>query len=415
MKVLFVNATQSRGGAARAMQRIAKALREAGAEVRIAMLEGPGGDGATRAPGWTRDFPIVAKAADRFPVLGYPDGFRLFRTLNFSPAWRRSDDADFVDGFDADIVNLHWVNYGFLSPEGIASLRRPVVWTMHDMWPFTGGCHYAGDCTRYTDGCGTCPVLHSRSADDLSSRLMARKRASWRERTFSIVSPSRWLADCARAEGSVFARMPASVIANPVDTAAFAPDDRAAARRRFNLPVDAPLILFGAQRALRNPLKGYDRLRAALTLLAKRGQKPQLVVFGAGEEERGAVGLDLPVHLLGHLGSDADIAAAYRAADVFVLPSSQDNLPNTVAEALCCGTPVAAFRIGGIPDMVRDGENGQLAAPFDIGALADAIATCIEAGDSFRMAARASAEVLFDPRRIAQAYLDVYRQALARG
>jgi glycosyltransferase involved in cell wall biosynthesis len=417
LKVLMANTTQSRGGAARAMQRIAAALRLEGADVQFAVLE-PQGPGAHRAPSLSHRIPSIGNALDRAPVLAYRGGPKLFRALNFSPAWRQRDSSGFVNAIEADVVHLHWVNYGFLSPEGIASLRAPVVWTMHDMWPFSGGCHYAGACMRYTAGCGSCPVLQSGSARDLSSSLWHRKERAWRGKPFHVVSPSRWLAEAASAPGSLFTRRPISVIPNPIDLERFSPGDRAAARRRFGLPADAPIVLFGADRALDNPLKGFAHLRSALRLLAATpgATLPTLVVFGAGEEQRAHVGLDLPAHLLGRLSSEADIADVYRAADLFVLPSSQDNLPNTVVEALSCGTPVCAFRIGGIPDMVVDGVNGFLAAPFDDDALARGIAAGLEAsrsGPAFRDAARARAELLFDPRTVAKAYLAVFREAIA--
>jgi glycosyltransferase involved in cell wall biosynthesis len=417
LKVLMASATQSRGGATRAMQRIAAALRLEGVDVQLAFLErqGPGGH---QAPSLSHAIPIVGKALDRAPVLAYPAGPKLFRTLNFSPAWRESDSSDFVNALDADVVHLHWVNYGFLSPEGIGALRAPVVWTMHDMWPFTGGCHYAGTCTRYTIGCGSCPILQSRSARDLSSSLWHRKDQAWRDKPFHVVSPSSWLAEAAAMPGSLFAKRPMSVIPYPIDLDRFSPGDRAAARRKFGLPADAPIVLFGADRALDNPRKGFAHLRNALRLLAARpdAAQPTLVVFGAGEEQRSHVGLDLPTHLLGRLGSEADIADAYRAADLYVLPSSEDNLPNTVIEALSCGTPVCAFRIGGIPDMVTDGVTGFLAAPFDDADLARGIAAGLEAscaGPAMRDAARRKAEQLFDPRTVAKAYLSVYRNAIA--
>jgi glycosyltransferase involved in cell wall biosynthesis len=411
VKILIANAAQSSGGAARAMQRIAAALRDAGASVEIAVLHGDGVK-AQRAPGLLNRIPILDKALDRLPVLAYPNGTKLFRSLNFSPAWRTGDCAEFLNGFDADVINLHWVNYGFLSPEGIGKLRAPVVWTLHDMWPLTGGCHYAGDCTRYQSGCGTCPVLGSTSADDVSHALWLRKNAAWADKPFSIVTPSHWLADCARSEGSLFANRPVSVIANPIDIGAYVPGDRLAARRHFGLPEDAPVIAFGGTHAVQNPVKGFALLQEALRKLGRTDI--HLAVFGSGEDVRSTIALDMPVHLLGSLKGDAELAAIYRAADVFTLPSLQDNLPNTVAEALSCGTPVTAFRIGGVPDMVQDGINGVLAQPFDTADLARALASCLEAsrsGAAFHDAARRHAESMFDARKIARAYLDAFEAA----
>lgn len=414
MKILVANAAQSSGGAARAMQRIAAALRDAGAQVEIAVLHGDG-RAAHRAPGLLNRIPVIGKALDRLPVLRYPNGAGLFRTLNFSPAWRARDCAAFLNGFDADVINLHWVNYGFLSPEGIGRLRAPVVWTMHDMWPMTGGCHYAGRCTAYRSGCGRCPVLGSGDANDMSHALWLRKNLAWAGKPFSVVTPSRWLADCARNEGTLFAKQPVSVIANPIDIDVYAPGDRRAARRRFGLPEDVPLIAFGGTRAVQNPVKGFALLHEALHRMGR--SDVHLAVFGSGEEVRHSIALDLPVHLLGNLKGDAELADIYRAADVFALPSVQDNLPNTVAEALSCGTPVTAFRIGGVPDMVLDGINGMLAEPFDTADLARALAACIEAsrsGSAFHDAARSHAVELFDARKIARAYLEIFEAAMAR-
>ncbi|MBS0470103.1 MAG: glycosyltransferase [Proteobacteria bacterium] len=348
-------------------------------------------------------------------MLAYSKGAKLFRKLNFSPALRTSDHAAAIDAAGADIVHLHWVNYGYFSPEGIGALRTPVVWTLHDMWPFTGGCHYTEGCTHYRNNCGRCPVLGSSRDADLSSRLLGRKRAAWNGHEFSIVAPSTWMAESARAEGSLFARMPVSIIANPIDTTCFTPGDQAAARQKFGLPPDAPIVVFGGNKAVQNVMKGYPLLRDALQQLGRKDV--HLAIFGSGEDARGRIGLDMPVHLLGTLRSDADIVDAYRAGDLFVLPSVQDNLPNTVAEALSCGTPVAAFRIGGVPDMVQNGINGFLANEGDTASLARAIAAGLEAsrsGHTFQDAARRSAEAMFDPRNVAQAYLEVYRAALAR-
>lgn len=411
MKVLMANVTRFDGGAARAMQRIAQALRDAGVEVDVTTLieDGP------PAPGRRKRRGLWEKSLDRLPVLAYPKGIKLFRKLNFSPALRKADHAAALDAAGADIVHLHWINYGYLSPEGIGALRTPVVWTLHDMWAFTGGCHYTEGCTRYRQDCGRCPVLGSRSENDLSRSLLRRKHDAWRQHTFSVVAPSRWMADCARAEGSLFARMPVSAIANPIDIERFAPGDRMAARRKFGLPPDAPIIVFGGTKAVQNIMKGYPLLREALQKLGRKDV--HLAIFGSGEEVRGSIGLDMPVHLLGALGNDADVVDVYRAGDLFVLPSVQDNLPNTVAEALSCGTPVAAFRIGGVPDMVQDGINGFLAEEGNTTDLARAIAAGIEAsrsGRSFQEAARRGAEAMFDPRNVAQAYLEVYRAALAR-
>jgi glycosyltransferase involved in cell wall biosynthesis len=363
--------------------------------------------------------PFLANALDRLPVLAYANGPTLFRRLSFSPGWGRTDSSGFLNGLDADVVNLHWVNYGFLSPEGIGNLRHPLVWTLHDMWPFTGGCHYAGTCAHYRNGCGMCPVLGSRRADDISHRLWQRKSQAWRNKDLSIVTPSAWLAKCAQSEGALFENRPVRTIANPIKVDRFSPGDRAVARRRFGLPQDAPLILFGGHRAIENPVKGFPLLRAALRKLESVPPKarPHLVVFGSDERARQAVAIDVQTHFLGYLSGDADLIAAYRAADIFVLPSQQDNLPNTVAEALACGTPCVAVAVGGVPDMIRHGRNGFLVTPGDAEGMAQAIENCLaaaRAGPAFREAAREAALAQFDSRKIGKAYMDVFRETMQR-
>ena len=413
MKILFVNATDVRGGAAQAARRIAGAVRGVGAEVAFLVKErtGPPEDAMVTNALASR-LPILAKAVDRAPVLAYPNGASLFRSLNFSPAWARGDDtAERINQIGADIVHLHWVNYGHLGPEGIARIRAPVVWTLHDMWPFTGGCHYSGGCDRFSARCGLCPVLGSRSETDISRRLLERKLAAFASKPITVVTPSSWLRTLAQSS-AVFGQTPVSLIPNPLDTWTFSPGDRAAARRRLGLPLDAPLILFGATNAFTNPHKGYAGLRQALDDIAAR-PKPHLVVFGADESQRSLAPSGMVTHLLGRMTDPSAVADAYRAADVFVAPSLQDNLPSTVMESLGCGTPVVAFDIGGMADMIDHGRTGWLVRPGDTAGLADALLEGIGATAEVRAAARQAAETRYAPEQVGAAYLRIYEAALA--
>ena len=308
-----------------------------------------------------------------------------------------------------DVAHVHWVGDGMLSIRDIAAitprLGLPVVWTLHDMWLFTGGCHYAGSCTRFRESCGKCPILGSESGDDLSTRNLGHKRDVWKDTRFTIVTPSRWLANQVR-ESALFKDHAVNVIANGIDTQVYQPYDQRTAREVFGLPMDAKLILFGAYQ-LDDTRKGVAYLRDALAHLHtyKDLGAVELVTFGSGP-----LPLDLPypVHRVGRLDDDRLLALLYTAADVLVVPSLQDNLPNTVVEALACGTPCAAFNIGGMPDMIAHKSNGYLAEPFVADDLARGIAWAFGARDEAHLHARESALTNFDLSRVVKAYAELY-------
>lgn len=278
----------------------------------------------------------------------------------------------------ADVVNLHWVS-GFVDGPSFLSSRRPgqpLVWTLHDMNAFTGGCHYAGGCRRFEDGCGACPVLGSQDPGDLSSRILRRRIAGLQAaRTagtrMHVVTPSRWLADEAR-RSALFRDVPVSTIPYGLETDIFTPTDRAEARRSFNLSPDLKLIVFVAH-VVTDPRKGLALLDEALCRL---GPQENLALLMVG---LGTPALKAPVMQLksGLVSDDATMSRLYSAADLVAVPSLEDNLPNTVLEAMASGTPVVGFRSGGIPDMIAPGENGFLAEPGDTASLAQAI------GDAF--------------------------------
>jgi glycosyltransferase involved in cell wall biosynthesis len=259
-----------------------------------------------------------------------------------------------------NIVNLHWVA-DLLDYRTLPKLtaRVPVVWTFHDMNAFTGGCHYSGTCERYTARCGACPQLKTSSGEnDMTRRIFNRKQiifARISPARFAIVCPSRWLAR--EVERSTLCqRFATHIIPNGVDPRDYYPVEQTEARRRFNLPAGARIVLFVAdqiedgRKGFRFLLKALDAIRAVPDLL--------LVTLGRGDTSF------LSGPLFRHLGPMHDIGSlrsAYSAADVFALPSLQDNLPNTILESMACGTPVAGFDAGGVGDAVVDGRTGLLA------------------------------------------------------
>lgn len=265
----------------------------------------------------------------------------------------------------ADVLHLHWINFGFLSTTGIrqlAQLQKPMLWTLHDMWAFTGGCHHSGDCERFQQRCGQCRFMKRPSAHDLSHQVWRRKQQAYAPARLFPVACSRWLAERAM-QSSLLAGQTVRTIPNPLDTDLFRPIAKAEARQVLGLPENKKLLLFAAMR-VDAPMKGFSFLQQMLERRA--AQSPEtihdtaLLVFGQIKTVD-LQALPYPAYSLGLLRDPARMALAYAAADVFVTPSLEENLPYTVMEALSCGTPALGFQVGGIPEMIQHGLTGYLA------------------------------------------------------
>ena len=411
MKIFSVSRSDINGGAARAAYRIHHSLRSSNIESQMFVNDAASSD-------WTVQGPTSkqAKALGLIrPQLAMPL-CQLLRTSNpiiHSPALMPSRWPERINASDADVVHLHWVQGEMLSIADIARIRKPIVWTLHDTWAFCGAEHYTTD-YRWRDGYR----IHNRpmyeSGFDLNRWTWQRKRKQWRS-PLHIVCPSDWLAFCARSS-ALMGDWPVTVIPNPIDTASWQPIDQRLARKLLGLPQDCPLLLFGAMGGSSDPRKGVDLLHAALALLCHEPtlQSLELVVFGQLAPQSPPQ-LGFPVHYTGHLHDDLSLRALYSAADVMVISSRQDNLPNTGLEAHACGTPIVAFSTGGLPDIIDDRVTGALAEPFEPASLATAIRWLLE--DEQRLvklgvAAREKAEYLWNPVRVAGLYLEVYRNAM---
>lgn len=370
---------------------------------------------------WTVHGPISlwGKAIGRIrPQLATPLR-KLLRTGNpivHSPALVPSRWPERLNASDADVVHLHWVQGEMLSIADIGRIHKPIVWTLHDMWAFCGAEHYSTD-SRWRDGYRADNRPPHESAFDLNRYTWQRKRKQWR-RPLQIVCPSLWLADCLR-DSSLMRKWPVTVVPNAIDTSRWQPLDQSLARKLLWLPQDCPLLLFGAIGGGKDPRKGMDLLLTALSKLSTKAnmQNLQLVVFGQ-RVPQSPPELAFPVHYTGHLHDVLSLRALYSAADAMVIPSRQDNLPNTGLEAHACGTPVVAFDTGGLPDIVEDFVTGVLAKPFEPESLAAAIQWVLEDPQrchALGAAARDRAERLWAPPRVARMYSEVYLQAMERG
>lgn len=362
MKIAYIN-TYTGGGAGIACTRTAEAVRQAGQEVAMLVAENKSSNDWTHAtlPHWQWRLNFMAERLQF--VLHEADRSVRFA---FSLANWGHQLANNPIVREADVLHLHWINQGFLSLHNLqqlAALQKPIVWTLHDMWAFTGGCHYAADCTHFQQECGNCWHVRKPHAGDLSHRIWKQKSELYptlRER-LRVVACSQWLADTARAS-SLLRDFSIQNIPNPINTTTFNFTPTEEARRQLGLPTDKKLLLFMAMN-VNDTRKGFAYLQQSLQLL--RDQHPEqtdleLLVIGKASPESLAA-LPYKAHYLGVLSDVKRIALAYAAADLFVMPSIEDNLPNTIMESLACGTPVLAFRTGGIPEMIQHQQTGYLA------------------------------------------------------
>ena len=356
MRILHLNTHDIQGGAARAASRLHKGLREMGSDSLMLVQCKKSDDPTVIGPGSKigKGLALLRPELDSLPLTVYRKRTASIFSIQWIPDFKR----DVVERLRPDIINLHWICDGFLKIETIAKFMRPVVWTLHDSWAFTGGCHIPFECIRYQDSCGCCPQLGSRSPRDISHRVWTRKKEAYRRFQPALVAPSRWLAECARTS-SLLNNVRIEVIPNGLDLTRFQSFDKLQARQLLNLPPNRHLILFGAMRATEDPNKGFRFLVPALQILHDSGwqEKVEIAIFGSSSYDLKGH-RPFACHFLGNLHDDISLALAYAAADVFVAPSIQDNFSNTVLESIACGTPCVAFRAGGMPDMIEHRRNG---------------------------------------------------------
>lgn len=328
-----------------------------------------------------------------------------------------------LQAWDYDVLHLHWINNRFIKIEDLPT-DKPIVWTLHDSWPFCGVCHYFLDCVGYQQQCGTCFQLGSRDVNDLSHRIWKKKKTIFDTLDLHIVSPSRWLAECA-AKSSLFRGRDIHVIPNCLDTDVFRPllpsdieTNLSAAQRQnmavncvFRAAVDGKVsLLYGAANAVKDGIKGFSLLLSALQILDKKGLEANLMVFGAEETELPMRFEHISVTFLGYVSDTDLLVALYNMADVMVVPSLTENLSCAIMEALSCGTPVCCFNIGGNGDMVEHRLNGYLAVEKDCADLANGIQECIAHSKEWGTMARDSVVRKYAMEVVAKQYVELYKE-----
>jgi glycosyltransferase involved in cell wall biosynthesis len=408
MKVAQVNYSDVDGGAARAAYRVHCALRRHGVDSRMYVNSSSGEDWTVQTPRgkWMNWF-IQCRQKPWAALLR-----KMFGTESrgpFSPAILSSGWPRWLNESDVNVIHLHWVAGEMMSIADIGRLNAQVVWTLHDMWGFCGAEHYSEE-SRWREGYSR---LNRSAADksrfDLDRWTWRKKLRHWRQ-PMHIVAPSHWLADCAR-QSALMQDWPVFTVPNPIDTEAWLRFDKSLARRILGLPFEGPLLLFGAMGGTRDPRKGFDLLKGALDHLRGEMAGLELVVLGQTAPKE-PIDLGFPVHYAGHLNDDVSLCLYYNAADAVVVPSRQDNLPNSGVESQACGTPVVAFNVCGLPDIIEHQKTGYLAQPFDTQDLARGIGWVLDGAErraELGIQSRQAAVTRFSYPVVAEQYLQIYK------
>ncbi len=318
----------------------------------------------------------------------------------FNPGVFGSDISSHPIIKKADIVHLHWVNFGFLSVDDIASLTRlnkPIFWTLHDMWAFTGGCHHSGSCEHFQQSCGDCKFVKNPNPNDFSHRMWEAKKQGFASKNLHIITCSDWLGNRAK-QSSILGDHDIQTIPNAIDTEFFSPTANS-----LGLDSSKKYILFVAMR-VNAPAKGFYLLKEALQFIDSA--TTELLIVG------GELNEDLPLrsHSFGQVTDQAKMRDIYAAADVFVTPSLEENLPNTIMEAMACGTACVGFQVGGIPEMIEHKKTGYVAKAFEPADLAKGINWCLS-DEKAGAKSRERAVNLYDQKIVAQQHLNFYAKA----
>lgn len=408
MKVIHLSYFDAHGGSGRASYRIHHALLNAEIESRMMVKDSVTSD-------WTVQ--VLAQKrynrAQRWYANQINKRISQFKTTNpvlHSPDVFSSVDLNQIRQSDADIINLHWFNSGMLSITDIGKIKKPLVWTLYDMWGFCGAEHYTEQ-FRWKEGYQNHNRPSYESGFDLNRWVWNRKRNHWK-RPIHIVAPSQWLAECVQ-QSVLMREWTVTIIPYPINTNLWQPLNKNLARQILKLPEDVPLLIFGAIGGGNDLRKGFDLLKNTLKQLQNEIDDLELVVFGQ-LAPASIPDLGFPVHYTGHLYDDISLQLYYSAANLMIVPSRQEAFGQTASEAHACGTPVVAFNVGGLPDIVEHYNTGYLAKPYDITDLAQGIKWVLNNNQDGKLGiqARRKAVEKFSQDVIADQYISVYKQVL---
>lgn len=413
MKILHISHSDLIGGAARAAYRLHLAQVASGIESKILVRN-------KLSDNWTITGPS-SKLNKLYNNLRSPFGHianNLQKTSNINPHsinWLPSNWSKKINNSDADIINLHWIAGETMSIEDIGRIKKPIIWTLHDMWPFCGTEHIAdyGKTARWKVGYTSDNRSILDKGIDLDRLTWQRKKKAWKNNSMHIIAPSNWMASCAESS-ALFKNYPINVIPNALDINTYRPLDKDFCRHILNLPINKKIILFGAVGGNKNLNKGYDLLIESLNIVAEKINSNEIlcVVFGQSEPKN-LPKIPFDIKWLGHLHDDSTLSLLYNAATVMIVPSRQENLPQTATEAQSCGTPVLAFNSSGLADAVEHRKTGYLANPYDVYDMASGLLWILNNDDNYKILcanSRKKALDEWDSTNIVTEYQKIYDQ-----
>lgn len=417
MKVLLINTSDIVGGAAVAANRLLHALNNCGIEAKMLVKVKSSDDNRVISIGDSFLFSFFKKVRfifERF-VIFLSNKFSKNNLFAVSIANTGFDISNFDAVKEADVIHIHWINQGFLSLSDInkiSSLGKPIIWTMHDMWPFTSVCHYAGDCNEYQKKCQKCKMLDSKY---LVERNFDNKFYLYSNANVTFVGCSNWISNLAKSS-SLIKDNPIFSVPNTIDIEKYKPIDKKEAKRKVGFDTKKTYILFISQKVT-DERKGVMYFVEAMNIIKsnypEKSKNIEVVMLGKNSNQ---IQLQIPfkTHAIGYVSDEKKIIDVYNAIDVYVTPSMQDNLPNTIMEAMACGVPCVGFNIGGVPELINHGINGFIAEPKNVDSLAEGIISVLSEdiykNYSDNCVSKVASEYSYSV--IVSKYLEIYKNAL---
>lgn len=417
MRVLIINTSERIGGAAIAANRLMDALRNNGIQAKMLVRDKQ--TNQILVIGLKKSLWSIWKFVWERIVIWKANHFKKHNLFAVDIANTGTDITTFPEFKQADIIHLHWINQGMLSLKNLQQIfasGKPIVWTMHDMWPCTGICHHARECNKYHQECNHCPYLYKGGGKkDLSYQTFRSKKELYRIAPITFVTCSQWLEDKAK-QSALLCNHQVLNIPNPINTNLFKPRGKNEARAKCNLPVDKKLILFGSAK-ITDKRKGIDYFINSCKVLAEK--YPELTdtlgitVYGQGSEILKPL-VPFQVYPLNYISNEKELVDIYNAVDLFVTPSLEENLPNTIMEAMACGVPCVGFNVGGIPEMIDHLHNGYVADYKSVEDFANGIHWTLSEGEyqSLSEEARRKATSSYSENSIAKRYIEIYNKII---
>jgi len=410
MKILIVNSHESEGGAARAALRLHNSLLNEKIDCSLLVQKKQSNriDVLSEEGLIKKNFNLIRPILDLIPTRFYKGKDLSLFSPSLLPL---SGIVDRINQINPDIVHFHWICGGMIKIEDISKITAPIVWTLHDNWAFTGGCHIKGSCEKHKESCGACPRLQSNNKNDLSSKIWKRKMKTFSSiSSLTIIGLSNWLNNLSK-ESSLFKDRKHFQLPNPIDCDVYKKIDKNRAKELWGLPQDKKIIVFGAMN-ISDGRKGYNQLKEAIDKITS--EDVEVLVFGSSRR-LDELNSKIKFHYLGFLYDDISMVTLYNAADVTIVPSLEENLSNVIMESLSCGTPVVGFDIGGNSDLIEHKKTGYLAEKMNSEDLARGIDWVLQNDNYNKISTNSRQKVLnnFESSLVAKKYIALYKDLLS--